>query len=71
MNKYLQNTLNMKLDTNTPALVDFNSINSVLELKSVNTRRTRGSVRMQLNKVLTPFDIGQKLSKLSSIILPK
>lgn len=71
MNAYLQNTLEAKLHTTHPELIDFHKINKLFEFKNLNTKRTRGSVRMQLNKILTPSDIGKKLQQLSSIVLPK
>ena len=66
MNVFLETLLKSKLDTDTPEFVDFNSINKNFELDNLNTRRTRGSVRMQINKILTPFDINKKLQKLFS-----
>jgi hypothetical protein len=67
MNVFLETVLKAKLGTDTPALVDFDSIYENTEL---NTRRTRGSVRMQINKILTPLDISKKINKLFSTPLP-
>jgi hypothetical protein len=71
VNTYLQNVLNQKLKTNNPALCDFPDFHdNNVSLNNINMKRTRGSVRMQMENILTSSDISRKVNKLLSIVLP-